>query len=140
MIGKVTVTSSGYDPDGPRVNDPTLEPINVQQCKKCPWRVGVNPRDIPNKYCEMKHRNLEDTIAREGDFNFCELKMMACHDSPEGEPRPCVGWMHHQLGVGNNIGLRIMHSQWWKQGLIKGPLKLIGKQHKRFEDTLPEPV
>lgn len=26
MIGKVKITSTGYDPNGPPVNDPTLEP------------------------------------------------------------------------------------------------------------------
>lgn len=28
------------------------------QCAKCPWRVDVDPHDIPNGYCEQKHAAL----------------------------------------------------------------------------------
>lgn len=38
------------------------------QCAKCPWRVDVDPHDIPNGYCEVKHRALESTIARPGEL------------------------------------------------------------------------
>lgn len=34
MIGKVKVTSTGYDPDGPPVNDPTLSPKPLSQVLK----------------------------------------------------------------------------------------------------------
>lgn len=45
MKGKVTVKSSGYDPDGPRVNDPTLGPgAKPAEAKHTPgpWRVDAS--------------------------------------------------------------------------------------------------
>lgn len=103
------------------------------QCKKCPWRVDVNPHDIPNGYCEVRHRNLADTIADPGAISFgSAVPMMACHESPIGEERPCVGWMANQLGPGNNIPLRL-----WASKNLKERMILVGKQHACFEDTLP---
>lgn len=55
---------------------------------------------------------------------------MACH---EGHEDYCIGWLVHQLGPGNNIPLRI---QMMRYDLSK--VKTIGKQHQRFEDTLPQ--
>jgi hypothetical protein len=46
----------------------------------------------------------------------------------------CVGWLHNQLGVGNNIGLRI---KMMKCDNI-AEMKVYGEQHRRFEDTLPQ--
>ncbi len=57
---------------------------------------------------------------------------MACHESSDGNESPCVGWLHNQLGVGNNIPLRI-----WAMKEKIGKLTLIGEQHETFEDTLP---
>jgi hypothetical protein len=57
---------------------------------------------------------------------------MACHYSKLGEEIPCAGWLHHQLGVGNNIRLRMQ--------AIRGemPLPVVeGEQHRTFDDTLP---
>lgn len=48
-----------------------------------------------------------------------------------GEDRMfCVEWLHNQLGVGNNIGLRM---QMRNCENIRD-LKVIGEQHERFED------
>ncbi|MBV8720990.1 MAG: hypothetical protein JO277_02500 [Candidatus Eremiobacteraeota bacterium] len=50
-----------------------------------------------------------------------------------GKELPCVGWLAHQLGPGNNIALRMR--------AIADPrlyaFELDGEQHTRFEDTLP---
>lgn len=104
-----------------------------KQCKKCPWKVGVDPHDIPDGYCEVQHRGLADTIAEPGAFRPDALRVMACHETPNGSERPCVGWLVHQLGPGNNIALRMAVVT----GRIDGDVQTVGPQHERFEDTLP---
>jgi hypothetical protein len=56
---------------------------------------------------------------------------MACHETEDAH---CIGWLHNQLGVGNNIGLRMQMSRMENAGEIE----VYGEQHERFEDTLPE--
>lgn len=111
--------------------------MSRKQCAKCPWRVDVDPHDIPNGYCEVKHANLEDTIARPGDVSeFLRvggLRMMACHESKPSKEIACIGWLANQLGRGNNIGLRLMAMRDRKLT----DFELVGEQHERFEDTLP---
>lgn len=105
-----------------------------KQCAKCPWRVDVDPHEIPNGYCEVKHANLKDTIARPGELRHGDtLRMMACHESKPGKERACIGWLANQLGSGNNIGLRMAAMS----GRVNTNFELIGEQHERFEDTLP---
>lgn len=105
----------------------------MKQCKKCPWRVDVDPHDIPDGYCETKHAALSGTIARGLSIGLTDLRMMACHETPVGKERPCVGWLHNQLGPGNNIALRL----WAIRNLRNEKLELVGEQHATFEDTLP---
>ncbi len=105
----------------------------VKQCKACPWRVGVKPlEDIPGGYCEAKHRNLKGTIAEPGRMPGKEIRAMACHESPVGAERECVGWVLQQLGPGNNIALRLRAMDGQYNGF-----RTEGPQHQRFEDTLP---
>ena len=105
----------------------------VKQCAKCPWRVEVNPNDIPNGYSKKKHKGLKRTIARKGEIDFCSVRhVMACHESMPGQEMHCIGWLHNQLGVGNNIGLRLKMMDY---DLSK--VELVGEQHETFEDTLP---
>jgi len=95
----------------------------------------VDPHDIPNGYCEVKHANLKSTIAEPGDISRLgkSLHLMACHESnAPGQERECVGWVSNQLGPGNNIALRMAALD----GRYK-KLKLVGEQHETFEDTLP---
>jgi hypothetical protein len=90
-------------------------------------------RDIP-RYSLKKHLNLAGTIAEPGVY--CSrggVTMMTCHESPEGNEQPCVGWLVQQLGPGNNIGLRILALD----GRFKN-LKTVGPQHERFDQTLPK--
>jgi uncharacterized protein (DUF2342 family) len=61
------------------------------------------------------------------------IQMMACHETPHGKERPCVGWLVHQLGPGNNIALRMRVAF----GHIDGNVRTVGPQHENFEDTLP---
>jgi hypothetical protein len=104
------------------------------QCKACPWRKDVDPHtDIPGGYDSAKHRKLCDL--RKGAGPFESGRLMACHESPrEGAEYACVGWLDHELGPGNNIGLRMD-----VRGKLNGPLTLIGEQHACIEDTLGDP-
>ena len=103
----------------------------TKQCEKCPWRKDVNPHDIPDGYCETKHKNLASTIAKPGDLSGVfrkELHVMACHETQDAH---CIGWLTNQIGPGNNIALRLaMHG-------CKQSIKTVGEQHECFEDTLP---
>jgi hypothetical protein len=106
-----------------------------RQCKKCPWKKGADPHAIPNGYDVEKHRRLHRTIAEPGALTFSsELRMMACHESKLGSDLPCVGWLAHQLGPGNNIALRLAAMT----GRVDANVVTVGPQHERFEDTLPE--
>ena len=108
----------------------------TKQCKKCPWKVSTNPYDIPDGYCEIKHANLKETIADPNHINLGVMKAMACHHSSGHDNMYCVGWIHNQLGVGNNIGLRLR--------MLKceniSELKVYGEQHESFEATLPKSI
>lgn len=106
----------------------------TKQCAKCPWRVDVDPNEIPNGYCPTKHAAMSSTIAKEGDLSFLaggRMPVMACHESHDDY---CLGWLMNQLGPGNNIALRM--------AMLKceniRDVRLVGEQHERFEDTLPE--
>lgn len=99
------------------------------QCKTCPWRKGARTRDIPG-YSAAQHRALARTIARPGDVAPPQ-SVMACHCTPEGRESVCVGWLHHQLTRGNNIGLRlrVLHEP------ELGAYTLRGPQRATFEET-----
>ena len=99
------------------------------QCVKCPWRVDVDPRDIPNGYCENKHAALVDTIAEPGGL-IATAKVFACHETEDAH---CVGWVANQIGPGNNLCLRIQMMSCKNIG----KLRLVGEQHATFADTLP---
>ena len=62
------------------------------------------------------------------------LHIMACHETTGGRELPCVGWLAHQLGVGNNLGLRLAVMT----GRVNANVRTVGPQHERFEDTLPD--
>ena len=98
-----------------------------KQCAKCPWKVSTDPSEIPNGY-----EALESTIADPGRVGPLG-SMMACHETPVGAEKPCVGWLANQLGPGNNIGLRLAVAH----GRVDADFELDGEQHLRFEDTLP---
>lgn len=107
-----------------------------KQCRLCPWRVDVDPHDIPDGYCETKHAGLRSTIAEPGEFRpQSAIRLMACHESKPGKEKTCVGWLANQLGPGNNIALRLAAMA----GQVEGwhQIELVGEQHERFEDALP---
>jgi len=104
----------------------------VTQCKSCPWRVDCQPmEDIPN-YIPDLHHKLDRTIKSGLETLGCKvMHVMACHYSKPGKEFPCAGWLHNQIGPGNNIGvrLRVMTKQM--------PVPVVdGKQYETFEETL----
>ena len=106
-----------------------------RQCQKCPWKTSTDPHDIPNGYDVEKHRGLRRTIAEPGTLGFGGgLRMMACHESnARGGELPCVGWIHHQMGDGNNLALRMAAIS----GSIDVNVETVGPQHPNFVATLP---
>ena len=108
--------------------------MSRKQCKKCPWRIDTDPTTIPGGYSVDKHKNLKNTVATPGALNISdELQMMACHETPRGKEKSCVGWLVNQLGPGNNIELRLSVIA----GRVDGDVETEGEQHACFEDTLP---
>lgn len=105
----------------------------VTQCKSCPWRVDCDPlADIPNGYSVELHERLRGTIADPAMYQQQE-RMMACHYSKPGEEFACAGWLHNQLGSGNNIAVRLAVLA----GRLPAPT-IDGEQHPDFDSTLPE--
>jgi len=104
----------------------------TKQCGKCPWRVDVNPHDIPNGYSVEKHRALESTIAEGVDFfnPGGEIRVMACHETQDSH---CIGWLINQLGPGNNLSMRF-HMMDCTNGR---DIETVGEQHEEFEGTIP---
>lgn len=100
----------------------------IRQCIACPWRVAVDPpRDVPN-YGEGIYDRMRATL-RSGLDSLDGGIAMACHNQKKNETRPCAGWLHNQLGVGNNIAIRIHVSS----GKLPVPI-VRGEQH----ETPPE--
>lgn len=106
----------------------------TKQCAKCPWRVDVDPTDIPNGYDIEKHKALASTIAKPGDVTSLfqnQQQVMACHETHDAH---CIGWLVHQLGPGNNIFLRMQIRNCSNIEQVE----VFGDQHERFEDTIPD--
>lgn len=101
----------------------------AKQCKTCPWRVEVIPsRDVPN-YDPGIYGRMRGTM-REGleSMATAEQLIMECHNG-KGQDRSCAGWLHHQLGVGGNIRVRIAVMT----GRLPAP-KVLGEQHEDLSD------
>lgn len=115
----------------------TTKPFQLKrtkQCAKCPWKQSTDPMEIPDSYSIENHKALKNTIATpDSPYTPATLHVMACHESYNEEPYHCVGWLFNQLGEGNNIALRLH----MRNCTNAQDLKVFGKQHIRFEDTLP---
>jgi len=111
----------------------------TKQCAKCPWKKKTNPLDIPNGYDIKKHESLSSTIAEpskvvesiEDYANNKPLNVMACHEEHQAH---CVGWLNNQLGVGNNVVLRIKMLSC--ENIDQ--MEIFGEQHETFEETIPK--
>lgn len=109
-------------------------PQTVRQCATCPWKVSTVPdRDIPNGYRVDLHESLRRTIQSGLDSIRSCSTAMACHYSEPGKEFACAGWLHNQLGVGNNIAVRLAVAT----GRMPVP-EVTGEQHETFDATLPK--
>ena len=88
----------------------------THQCAKCPWLIRTNPYEIPNASPEA---------------SLSQKHVMACH---EDRMAYCIGWLVNQMGPGNNIALRMT----MRNCTNAHEIKLRGRQHERFENTLPK--
>jgi hypothetical protein len=103
-----------------------------KQCKSCPWRVDAELSDIP-WYDKKMHLELTSTIwnfTRDG-VKSPELRAMACHCSPEESPEMCVGWLLNQVGVGNNLALRLHLRKYDLSGV-----EVFGEQYETLSETI----
>lgn len=106
----------------------------TKQCKNCPWKVESDLSKIPN-YQEDLHKGLSSTIADQNSCSLSSTNVMACHHSKEGQEEHCIGWLVNQLGVGNNIGMRLRMSSCENSKDIE----VFGEQYQNFEDTIERP-
>jgi hypothetical protein len=110
----------------------TTKNTKRRQCAKCPWKISTDPFQIPNGYSVEKHKSLDRTIAPPSSVNLsAPLHIMACHET---ERVPCAGWLSNQLGVGNNLPLRIAVMR----GRLSADFELDGDQHPDLESTFPK--
>lgn len=106
-----------------------------RQCSGCPWKKTVDPTDIPNGYDPDRQRKLAVTDGGGLDA-FVEavttgiMKVMACHESAVGKEYACVGWLWNQLGVGNNLFLRLRAAR----GEIPQNLRVYGAQYASVDE------
>ena len=107
----------------------------TRRCKLCPWRTDVDRRDISNGYSETTHRALVNTIAAPGDLELAldpaTHQAMSCHEQAPGAEAHCVGWLVNQLGVGDNIALRLAMLDCENVG----DLRTVGEQHTSASGT-----
>lgn len=106
-----------------------MEIIRTKQCGNCPWKKDSNLDKIP-EYDRLKHLDLATTIAEPGSLDS-SFDTMGCHESFEGDEL-CVGWLVNQIGVGNNIPLRIRMMQCSNAK----DLEVFGEQFQTFEEML----
>ena len=104
-------------------------PETVKQCKTCPWRVAVKPsRDVPD-YDPGIYERMQSTLRSGIDAMFERVRVvMECHNGKRGAKRACAGWLHHQIGIGNNLGVRLSVMT----GRLPVP-KVSGPQHETFD-------
>lgn len=104
-----------------------------KQCAKCPWKKSTG-NDIPNGFAKNAHDLMRRMTATPGSLKRTEL-VMQCHETSDSDPLPCVGWLVHQLGPGNNLRLRLASIA----GQIDGNVETVGPQHTHPEDVVPQP-
>lgn len=112
----------------------TFKLKRILQCRLCPWKKSIDPATIPNGFDYGAHKNLIDHRPSEGVFFVKEMHVMACHHSNDKDNMYCIGWLHNQLGEGNNIPLRIQ----MRNCENIGEIKVYGEQRENFEDVKPD--
>jgi Family of unknown function (DUF6283) len=74
-----------------------------EPCRTCPWRRSstIGGSDIPGFSLDLM-RGLETCVGDTDAFR----PIMACHYSPCGEERPCVGYLASEEGY-HNLAVRL---------------------------------
>ena len=109
-----------------------MTPVRKKQCPNCPWKVSTTA--IPGGSCPNKDEKL-DGFRQSGQSFGGSLQMMQCHDTQDDEPKACTGWVIHELGPGNNMGLRL-------KALAGGfeDLETVGPQRRSIHGVVYEPL
>lgn len=101
------------------------------QCNSCPWRKDARLDDIPH-YDRGMHERLGNTCMVSGLESLQDHSWMACHNSTATKKYPCLGWLMHALGPGNDISVRLTARD---ISNIKD-VRLIGRECTSFVETL----
>lgn len=109
---------------------PSITLKHPKQCLTCPWRVEATLDEIPD-YDADQHRDLGQTCNQEGLASL-DSHLMACHYSKSADQRPCIGWLIHAVGDGNNIIARL----YLREITNTNEIETFGDQHTSFAATL----
>lgn len=101
-----------------------------KQCGNCPWKKSTKLEDIDCKegFDMDYYESVRDDYVACHDFDRSH-KNMGCHKFPN-DSQPCIGWLLHEAGPGNNIGIRLMLSCVDNAN----ELETFGPQHKSIKD------
>ena len=108
--------------------------VRTKQCKGCPWKKSIDINTIPNGLDkDMLFKMIEGAKNSENSL-VPSLRIMSCHHSNDKDNMICIGWLHNQLGPGNNWMLRLK----MRDCENISEIKVYGKQHEKFEDLIPD--
>lgn len=104
-----------------------MTPRPAVLCKSCPWRRSAPKAGEPGG--SVPAHDLDGMRAAAQDCTE-GLKVMQCHDSPDGDPRPCAGFLS-VVGY-ESIGVRL--------GVMQGILRRedVGRKIKGLYRSLRE--
>ncbi len=101
-----------------------------KQCANCPWKKSTKWEDIDcvEGFDMDFYESVRDEYIPKHMFDKSH-RNMGCHKH-EGDDQPCIGWLLHEAGRGNNIGIRLMLS-----GVENADeLETFGPQHTDIRD------
>lgn len=106
----------------------------TKQCANCPWKKSTKHEDIDRREgfdVEYYKSVRDDFVSRPGFIGMSQdHDNMGCHKHPDEDDVPCIGWLAHEVGPGNNIGLRL----WLTQFENSWDIETVGEQHKSIYD------
>lgn len=80
--------------------------MTLLPCKTCPWRVNRDATTIPRYDPDMAEALL-NTVGEGDAFR----PIMACHCSPDAEPRACNGYLARAGWSNINVRLLLLHGR-----------------------------
>ena len=104
-----------------------------KQCVTCPWRADVDPWNMPGGHGYVLPEMLSShTPSGMESLATPVLRVATCHEAAIAKKLPCVGWLVHQLGPGNNFAVRLAVLR----GSIDANVRTLGKQRDLPEEIL----